>query len=328
MVLLLSSQAFEAEDEFFCSLSYHFDGVLFSIVMVAFFFMFYMVIIVVVIVIAITVAVVFGLGDGVEDNAQDVGSALEESLFGFFCFFRGNESGADDEDDSIHFAGHDGGVGDGEDGGHVQEDVVVFVFDFIQEFLHSFGSQEFGGVWRDGAADEDIHVVVDVFLYDFVEGFSHGDDVGETDVPEAEDFVLHRFSHVAVDEEDFFAVLAHGNGYVGDGGGFAFAGGGGGEADVFQFFAGSRKLKVCADGAVGFGYGGSFVNFCNQLDVFVHFLPPRRLLMSPLRPVSSFFPWSFRLSASGIDPSTGSWRYCSTSSEERILRYMRALATA
>ena len=67
--------------------------------------------------------------------------------------------------------------------------------------------------------------MVDIFLYDFIEGFSHGDDVGEADVPEAEDFVLHRFSHVAVDEEDFFAVLAHGNGYVGNGGGFAFAGG-------------------------------------------------------------------------------------------------------
>ena len=60
--------------------------------------------------------------------------------------------------------------------------------------------------------------MVDIFLYDFIEGFSHGDDVGEADVPEAEDFVLHRFSHVAVDEEDFFAVLAHGNGYVGNGG--------------------------------------------------------------------------------------------------------------
>ena len=119
MVLLLSSQAFEAEDEFFCSLSYHFDGVLFSIVMVAFFFMFYMVIIVVVIVIAITVAVVFGLGDGVEDYAEDVGSALNESLLGFFCFFRGNESGSDNEDDSVYFAGHDGGIGDSEDGGHV-----------------------------------------------------------------------------------------------------------------------------------------------------------------------------------------------------------------
>lgn len=116
MVLLLSSQAFETEDEFFCSLSYHFNGVLFSLV-VAFFFMFYMVIIVVVIVVAITVAIVSGLGDGVEDYAEDVGSALNESLFGFFCFFRGNGSGSDDEDDSVYFAGHDGGVGDSEDGG-------------------------------------------------------------------------------------------------------------------------------------------------------------------------------------------------------------------
>ena len=118
MVLLLSSQAFEAEDEFFCSLSYHFNGVLFSL-MVAFLFMFYMVIIVVVIVIAIAIAVVFGLGDGVEDYAEDVGSALEESFFGFFGFFGGDGSGADNEDNSIYFAGHDCGVGDGEDGGHV-----------------------------------------------------------------------------------------------------------------------------------------------------------------------------------------------------------------
>ena len=47
MVLLLSSQAFETEDEFFRSLSYHFNGVLFSLV-VAFFFVFYVVVVVVV----------------------------------------------------------------------------------------------------------------------------------------------------------------------------------------------------------------------------------------------------------------------------------------
>ena len=116
MVLLLSSQAFETENDFRCSFFHHLYGVLFSFV-VAFFFMFYMVIIVVVIVVAITVAIVSGLGDGVEDYAEDVGSALNESLFGFFCFFRRNESGSDDEDHSVHFAGHDGSIGDSEDGG-------------------------------------------------------------------------------------------------------------------------------------------------------------------------------------------------------------------
>ena len=119
--------------------------------------------------------------------------------------------------------------------------------------------------------------MVDVFLHHFVKVFSHSDDIGKTDVSEAEDLMLHRFSHIAVNEEDFFPVLSHGDGHVGDGGGFPFAGGGGGEADVFQFFTGSGKLKVGADGAVGFRYGRAFVNFCNQLDVFVHFLPPRRL---------------------------------------------------
>ena len=136
---------------------------------------FYVVLVVVVIVV---VAVSVGVGDFVQDGSQDIGFAFFQEGFGLPGFFWADFSTGQDEDDSVYFAAHDGGVGDDQDGRHVEEDVVIVFIDFFQQVHHAGRSQEFCRVWRNGAAGHDVEIGKNVFLDDLMKGYVFGKAVG------------------------------------------------------------------------------------------------------------------------------------------------------
>jgi hypothetical protein len=81
-------------------------------------------------------------------------------------------------------AGEDEGVGDGEDGGRVEDGDVVAFGELGEELAGHAGVEEFGGVLGDLPAQEDVEVVGQVLVLGedgVVERALAGQDVGQAD---------------------------------------------------------------------------------------------------------------------------------------------------
>ncbi len=159
-----------------------------------------------------------------------------------FAFVRADVAAAQDEDGTVGLAAHEYGISDGQDGRHVEEDVIIHFRCFLQEGLHLLRAQEFSRVRRDGTAGDDVEVGKDVGLDDFFQGQVFGKAVAQAPVEQAETAMDDGLAHVAVDEQDFFIVLPDGNGQVGDGRRLPFVWDGRRKDDGLQGLAGTRKL--------------------------------------------------------------------------------------
>ena len=137
-------------------------------------------------------------------------------------FFGADFSTGQDEDYSVYFAAYNGGVGDDQDGRHVEEDVVIVFIDFFQQVHHAGRSQEFCRVWRHGTAGYDVEIGEDVFLDDLTKGYVFGKAVGQPFIGQFKPPVQYGLSQVTVDKEDFFIILSHDDSQVGYGRRFAF----------------------------------------------------------------------------------------------------------
>lgn len=176
-----------------------------------------MLLVVLIVIVVIVVAALMALRDFVEDDAEDVGAAFLEQVFGLLGLVGADVATADDEDDAVGLAADDGGVGDDEDRRQVEQDVVVVIFDALEEFLHLRRAEQLGGVRRDWPGGDDVEAWVDTVLDDVGELQPVGEAVRQAAVRQAEAAVHDGTAQVAVDEQDALAVLGDDDGEVGDG---------------------------------------------------------------------------------------------------------------
>jgi len=97
-----------------------------------------------------------GLRDVIEYTSFDLDPAMFESLDGGMDFFQGVLLGLGDEEGGPGQAGHDDGVGDGQDGGGVDEDQVVEFRHGLDEGLQPLGHEELRGVGRQDAGGDEV----------------------------------------------------------------------------------------------------------------------------------------------------------------------------
>ena len=88
--------------------------------------------VVVPVVVVVVVRVLFDLG-AVEDDAQDAGAGVGDSLEGVADGFAGDHLGAGDDDDAVREGGEDEGLGDGAHRRGVDDDPVVELPEAVDE---------------------------------------------------------------------------------------------------------------------------------------------------------------------------------------------------
>lgn len=240
--------------------------------LIPFLFVTLMLDVVFVVIVIVVIAALMALRDLVEDDAEDVDVGFLEQGLGLTAFVGADVAAADDEDDAVGLTADDGGVGDGENRRHVEEDVVIEALSFLDELFHLGGAEEFCGVGRHGAARDDVEVLGNVMLNDVFELQAVGEAVRETAVLEAEVAVQHGAAQVAVDEQHALVILPHDEGEVDVGRRFAFIRDGRGEDDGLDFFIRTGKLQIRADGAVGLGNWRELVALGDEGDV-CHYFP-------------------------------------------------------
>lgn len=186
---------------------------------------------VLVVIIVVIIAALVALRDFVEHDAEDVDAALLEQALGLFGFVGADVAATYDENDAVGLTANDGSVGDDKNWRQVEQDIIVVVFDALDELLHLRRAEQLGGIRWDWTARHDVKIRVDVMLDNVTELQVVGEAVRQATVRQAEATVHDRTAQVAVNEQDALVVLSHDNGEVGIGRRLALARQGGGEDD-------------------------------------------------------------------------------------------------
>ena len=147
----------------------------------------------------------------------------------------------------------DDGVGHGQYGRRVQDDVVVALAGVGKQLVETVVHQKLGRIARIAAAADEVEVFNAGFLYGFGRSCFAVEDVRQAELwGKAEESVEVAFAHIGIDKQNAFARLRHYGGEVGGDKGFAcFRRGTGNHEDVVRCVQ-HGEVDIGAQGADGF----------------------------------------------------------------------------
>jgi hypothetical protein len=96
--------------------------------------------------------------DGVEHDAEQARLDIGEAAHGVAHLVDRRLEGAHDEDGPVDAGRENERVGDGVDGGRVDDDTVELLAELADDLVHSLAHQQLGGVGRQGPGRQHVEV--------------------------------------------------------------------------------------------------------------------------------------------------------------------------
>lgn len=155
--------------------------------------------------------------------------------------------GAHDENGAVDAGRENERVGDGVDGGRVDDDAVELLAELADDLVHPLAHQQLGGVGRQGPGRQHVEVRHGRGAHRVVDALAeqHGGDAVIR--ARTKDAVQARAPQIEVDEQDARAGLGEGDGERGGGGSLALAGRGARDEHDARWLVGRHEQDVRAN---------------------------------------------------------------------------------